>query len=70
MAANGNKKHGRTKKSAAQIRYTAERRWESNRVRRVSAEKAWQSLCKAAREAGATKAIGRAIRRIKRARAA
>lgn len=69
MAANGNKKHGRTKKSQAQVRYTAERRWESNKARRVASDRARKVLCKAAREAGATKAISRAVRRIKRARA-
>jgi len=70
MAANGNKKHGRTKKSAAQVRYTQERRWESNKARRVAKDKARKALCLAARDAGAAVAISRAARRIKRAGAA
>lgn len=39
MASNGNKKHGTVKKSAAQMRYTAERRWEANAKRRAERER-------------------------------
>lgn len=50
---NGNKKHGRTRKSSAHVRYTAERRWERNKARRVAAESARQSACKAVRSLAA-----------------
>lgn len=49
MAANGNKKHGTTKRKPSQVRYTAERRWEANKKRRVEREAARQSECKAVR---------------------
>lgn len=64
MASNGNKKHGRTKKSAAQIRYTSERRWEANKAARVAAEKAWQSACKAVRSLAGD--VGKKVRDVSR----
>ena len=39
MASNGNKKHGTIKKSQAQMRYTAERRWEANAKLRAERER-------------------------------
>lgn len=44
-----NKKHSTTKRKASQVRYTAERRWETNKARRVAREMARQSACKAVR---------------------
>ncbi|HZF98267.1 MAG TPA: hypothetical protein VEY92_08505 [Pseudoxanthomonas sp.] len=73
MAANGNKKHGTIKKSASQIRYTAERRWEANKRRRVERESARQSLCKAVRSIAANadelgiRDISRRVRAARRA---
>ena len=61
---NGNKKHGRTKKSAAQVRYTTERRWERNKARRIAAEAARQSACKAIRSLAAN--AGEKVRDVSR----
>lgn len=45
-----NRKHGGTKKSPAQQRYTAERRWERNAKRRVVRQSRWLALCAKVRE--------------------
>jgi len=71
MASNGNKKHGTTKRKAAQQRYTAERRWETNKTARIVAEQAWQSACKAvrslAKNAGEkVKDVSRRVRKMRR----
>jgi hypothetical protein len=73
MAANGNKKHGTVKRSANQVRYTAERRWESNKRRRVEREAARQSACKSVRSLAANageKKPHDISRRVRKARAA
>lgn len=72
MAA-GNKKHGVTKRKPAQVRYTAERRWERNKARRVEREAARQSACKSVRSLAANagearpRDVSRRVRKLRRA---
>ena len=45
MSGKANRKHGGTKRSQSQQRYTAERRWERNKTRRVAKDAAWKTWC-------------------------
>lgn len=69
MAGKSNRKHGGTKRSQSQQRYTAERRWERNKARRVAKDAAFKSWCARVRAKayGAVKDMGRRVRKMRRA---
>lgn len=61
-----NRKHGGTKKQPAQQRYTAERRWEKNKARKLGHANAFRSWCGKVREKfGKVKDTMRRIRELK-----
>ena len=68
MSGKANRKHGGTKRSQAQQRYTAERRWERNKARRVAKDAAWKAWCSRvrAKAEGAVKDMGRQVRKMRR----
>lgn len=59
----GNRKKGRCKNSAYQMRYTAERRWEKNKRLRIQADKRRQTRA-AARRTARIKA-GKPVRKLR-----
>ena len=69
MSGKANRKHGGTKRSQSQQRYTAERRWERNKTRRVAKDAAWKTWCSRvrAKAEGVVKDMGRQVRKMRRA---
>ena len=67
MSGKANRKHGGTKRSQAQQRYTAERRWERNKARRVEKDATWKAWCSRvrAKAEGVVKDMGRQVRRMR-----
>lgn len=58
------------KDRAAQKRYTSERRWETNKARRIEKHNAWLTLCGRVRaKFGKVKDMGRQVRKLKRGEA-
>lgn len=70
MAGKTNRKHGTTKKSAAQQRYVADKRSEKNKARKIAKANAWRSWCGKVRAAAAGKVrdMGRQVRKLRRAK--
>ena len=67
MAGKTNRKHGTTKKSAAQQRYVADKRSEKNRARKIAKTNAWRALCAKVRtKFGKVKDVGRKVRQLRR----